>query len=188
MKTITLKQENIITTNHGFFQGWGSSLCWWANRVGYSPVLTRQAASLFYSQSGLALNIMRYNIGGGDDPSHDHIQRTDSAIPGWTKWDPEKNAYIYDKSTDENQLNVLTKCYEEAGENAFVEAFSNSAPYYMTESGCTSGSLNPADNNLREDCYDSFALYLATVCHLLETEFGIPVSSIAAMNEPNTSF
>lgn len=48
------------------FEGWGSSLCWWANRIGYSNKLSEQAASLFFSSDGLDLNIGRYNLGGGD--------------------------------------------------------------------------------------------------------------------------
>ena len=60
-----------------------SSLCWWANRLGYSDTLAQLAADVVFGPAGLHLNIMRYNIGGGDDPAHKHITRTDSAVPGW---------------------------------------------------------------------------------------------------------
>ncbi|MEI3219807.1 MAG: hypothetical protein V8S08_09590 [Lachnoclostridium sp.] len=50
----------------GEFEGWGTSLCWWANRIGYDETLTEQAAELFYGDDGLDMNIGRYNIGGGD--------------------------------------------------------------------------------------------------------------------------
>ena len=50
----------------GEFEGWGTSLCWWANRIGYSDALTSQAAELFFSDEGLDMNIGRYNVGGGD--------------------------------------------------------------------------------------------------------------------------
>ena len=43
------------------FEGWGTSLCWWANRLGYSDVLAQKSADLFYGEDGLRLNIMRYN-------------------------------------------------------------------------------------------------------------------------------
>jgi hypothetical protein len=78
---------------------------------------------------------MRYNIGGGDDPTHNHITRTDSDMPGWLK-KGEKGELYYDYNADENQLNVLKECYKAAGKNAYVEAFSNSPPYFMTVSGC----------------------------------------------------
>ena len=80
--TVTLNPENASPFNNGRFQGWGTSLCWWANRVGYDPDLTQQAVNAFFSDSGLGLDIARYNVGGGDDPSHNHVVRSDSKVPG----------------------------------------------------------------------------------------------------------
>ena len=72
--------------NGGVFEGWGTSLCWWANRIGYSDKLTDAAADAFFDpDKGLGLNIVRYNIGGGDDPSHRHITRSDSNMPGFAQ-------------------------------------------------------------------------------------------------------
>ncbi len=51
----------------GEFEGWGTSLCWWANRLGYSKKMTDQAAEVFFSENGLNMNIGRYNVGGGDN-------------------------------------------------------------------------------------------------------------------------
>ena len=68
--------------NDGIFEGWGTSLCWWANRLGYSDTLAQKAADVFFGDDGLRLNIARFNIGGGDDPTHTHITRTDSTMPG----------------------------------------------------------------------------------------------------------
>ena len=50
----------------GEFEGWGTSLCWWANRLGYSDKMTEEAARVFFSDEGLDMNIGRYNVGGGD--------------------------------------------------------------------------------------------------------------------------
>ena len=50
----------------GEFEGWGTSLCWWANRLGYSEKMTKQAGELFFGDEGLDMNIGRYNVGGGD--------------------------------------------------------------------------------------------------------------------------
>lgn len=50
----------------GEFEGWGTSLCWWANRIGYDSTLTGEAAKLFFGDDGLDMNIARYNVGGGD--------------------------------------------------------------------------------------------------------------------------
>ena len=170
------------------FEGWGTSLCWWANRIGYSQELTDLSADLFFGKNGLALNIMRYNIGGGDDPSHHHITRTDSMIPGWLYYDKDTDTYQYDYTADKNQLNVLRKCVEASGEDAYVEVFSNSPPYFMTVSGCSSGGKNPGKNNLKDDCYTEFAEYLAHVTEYINNKLGIKVNSISPMNEPNTRY
>ena len=185
---ITISLNNQSTTNNGIFQGWGTSLCWWANRVGYSDKLTKKSAELFFSENGLNLNIMRYNIGGGDDPTHKHITRTDSMIPGWLYFDKSNNSYYYDYEADKNQLNVLKQCVEASGKDAFVEVFSNSPPYFMTKSGCSSGGENPNKNNLKEDCYKEFADYLAHITEYINNKLSIKVSSISPMNEPNTKY
>ena len=188
MKKIIVSLKNKSTTNNGVFQGWGSSLCWWAHRIGYSPVLTKKSAEIFYSDNGLNLNIMRYNIGGGDDPTHKHITRTDSEVPGWLYFDNNSNTYSYKYDADSNQLNVLKECYKASGDDAYVEVFSNSPPYFMTKSGCSSGGKNPTRDNLREDSYEAFAEYLAHVTEYINNKLKIKVSSISPMNEPASSY
>lgn len=188
MKKITVCTENASKTNNGFFEGWGTSLCWWANRVGHSRKLTEDSARLFFSEEGLELNIMRYNIGGGDDPTHNHIKRTDSEMPGWWKYDETKKTFVFNTDTDSSQLRVLKAAYKSAGTKAYVEAFSNSPPYYMTVSGCSSGSKNAVTNNLKKSCIRPFAEYIANVCQYIEEEMNIKIRSLAAMNEPFTNF
>ena len=187
-RTVPVSLANASVGNGGVFEGWGTSLCWWANRLGYSDELAQQAADRFFGDEGLRLNIMRYNIGGGDDPSHHHITRTDSAIPGWMVWDEKQQRFVYDCTADHNQLNVLLRAVRAAGDNALVEVFSNSPPYFMTVSGCSSGGVNPGANNLREDCYADFAGYLAHVTDYLQRELGVTVTSLSPMNEPNTDY
>ena len=62
---------------------------------------------------------------------------------------------------------------ERYGENLIVEGFSNSPPYFMTNSGCSSGAENAGTNNLREDAYGAFAAYLADVAKHFSDEWGI---------------
>ena len=175
--------------NNGKFEGWGTSLCWWANRVGYSDALAQKAAEiLFDAETGLGMNIARYNIGGGDDPSHHHITRTDSMMPGFWVLDEATGAHIFDGTQDENQRNVLLRAMAVCGSDFIVEAFSNSPPYYMTESGCSSGAVNPGANNLREDQVEAFAEYLAQVALYYKEHYGITFQSISPMNEPNTAY
>lgn len=184
MDTVILKKSSLAPRP---FEGWGTSLCWWCHRLGYDDELAQKSADLFYSGDGLGLNIMRYNIGGGDDPSHNHITRTDSKIPGWVRLS-EKGEKIFTPDADKNQLNVLRRCIAAAGDEAFVEAFSNSPPYFMTVSGCSSGSHNAVSDNLKAECVGEFAGYLTDVCEYMEKEMGIKIDSLAAMNEPNTDY
>ena len=185
--TITVSAPDALAGD-GTFEGWGTSLCWWANRLGYSDVLAQEAVDALYGEDGLRLNIMRYNIGGGDDPTHDHITRTDSAVPGWLLWDESAGQYVYDYEADHNQLNVLRRAAAAAGDEAVVEVFSNSPPYFMTVSGCSSGGEKARDNNLKEDSYDEFAEYLAHVTNYIQNEMGITVASVSPMNEPETDY
>ncbi len=209
---------------YGEFEGWGTSLCWWANRVGYSDELTIQAAEAFFDkEKGLGLSIGRYNIGGGDnvtdqpqkDDSSDflhaaHIKRSDSIVPGYaidvTKIDLDRNskeyyeknfkradyecgyAWNYDWGADRNQVNVLTEAAKHAGEEFICEAFSNSPPYFMTVSGCSSGNSKAAVDNLREDSYHAFACYLVDVIEHFRDAGVLEFQSISPMNEPATNY
>ena len=191
---IAVDPRKASEVNGGVFEGWGTSLCWWANRIGYSEVLSRLAAEAFCDpEKGLGLNILRYNIGGGDDPAHRHITRTDSMIPGYWQnpvYDEATGDYAweYDWTQDAGQRNVLFHCLQVYGKELIVEAFSNSPPYFMTNSGCSSGAKNAGQNNLRDDAYDAFAQYLADVAEHFDKEWGIRFQSLSPMNEPDTAY
>jgi len=190
--TTNVKQEYASNFNEGKFEGFGTSFCWWANRIGYSDVLAEKAATAFYDkEEGLGLNIIRYNIGGGDDPTHDHITRTDSNMPGFAI-NPQNNggnySWEYDWNSDANQRNALFKAIEKNKDEIIVEGFSNSPPYFMTNSGCSSGNFDPGKNNLKDDAYPAFAKYLADVAEHFKTEWGLTFQSMTPLNEPNTPF
>ena len=182
-ETITIVKEHASTFNNGKFQGFGTSFCWWPNRLGYSEILSEKSATLFYDKKeGLGLTIIRYNIGGGDDPTHNHITRTDSDVPGYAinpKFDNTTHEYSwdYDWTKDYNQRNVLLKALEKNREEIIVEAFSNSPPYFMTYSGCSSGAEHPWNNNLKVDAYSAFSKYLTDVCYHFKTEWNVNFQS-----------
>ncbi len=212
---------------YGEFQGFGTSLCWWANRVGYSEKLTNATAKAFFSEDGLGWKIGRYNIGGGDNVAEDgevfdadnvdfntphkaHIRRSDSVVPGYavdvTPIDLEEHdfeyyeenfdrafddcgyAWNYDWDADPNQMNVLKAAMAEAGEGFIAEAFSNSPPYFMTVSGCSSGAFNAAEDNIREDSTEAFAAYITDVIEHWANEGVVSFQSVTPMNEPTTSY
>lgn len=190
--TVTLDPSEESPFNNGEFEGWGTSLCWWANRLGYSESLTQQAADTFFSDEGLSLDIARYNLGGGDDPDHDHITRSDSKVPGvWETFELSEDgkdveSITYDLSNDQNQLNIA-KAALKANPDLYFEGFSNSAPYFMTNSGCSSGAETASEDNLNPDMYDDFAEFIADATALFADE-GIVFQSYSPMNEPDTSY
>jgi len=197
---IRLDPANGSPLNKGIFEGWGTSLCWWANRIGGSNRLTDAAVDAFFDQTkGLKLNIVRYNIGGGDNPSHNHIVRSDSNMPGFAqpvygddgkiKVDDKGLAvFRYDWSQDKNQMNVLTKILKR-NPDTIVEAFSNAPPYFMTWSGCSSGGTGEhKSNNLKPEYVDSFADFLADVVKHFRNDLGIKLNSIEPFNESSSHF
>lgn len=182
---VIVNAANLIASNEGIFDGWGTSLCWFGNRIGGSEQTSNEAAELLINEeTGLGLDIIRYNIGGGDDPTHNHITRTDSKMPGyWGSYDAATDTFTYDYTKDANQRNVLLKMLEQ-NSNLTLEAFSNSAPYFMTVSGCTSGTADETmPDNLKADKYDDFADYMAKVVKYYKENYGVNFTSIEPMNE-----
>ncbi|HEV2318337.1 MAG TPA: hypothetical protein VGV18_01200, partial [Verrucomicrobiae bacterium] len=81
------------------FQGWGVSLCWWANVVGgYSNRV--QYADLIFK--GLKLNIVRYSIGGGENPAGPGTIQFRAMVPGF---EPKRG--VWDWNADRNQRWML---------------------------------------------------------------------------------
>ncbi|MBQ8680487.1 MAG: hypothetical protein IJ688_10045 [Treponema sp.] len=183
---VIIDLKNISPINNGVFEGWGTSLCWWGNRLGDNSELSDKAVELFFSkEKGLGLNIIRYNIGGGDDPNHTHIKRSDSAMQGFWKNVDSNNNFDYDWSKDLAQRNILKKI-NSCTDDIIIEFFSNSPPYFMTKSGCSSGSITGFYNNITINKLSEFASYLAEVTMQLQSLDGVVVTSLEPMNEPNS--
>ncbi len=185
------------------FEGFGTSIGWWGNRVGYSDELAQQAAELFFSEDGLGLDIVRYNVGGGDDPAHNHVTRSDSKLPcfavptynedGTLKRDENGDVeYTYNWDNDKNQMNVLRRIKEQ-NPNVHIEGYTNSPPWFMAKTGCSGGgTVHMASNgtdvdyieeNLDPSNYDNFATFLGDVTEHM-SEIGLPFDSYSPMNEP----
>ena len=160
-------------------EGWGTSLCWWANRVGALPeeLEERIVWLLMDTEQGMGMNIFRYNIGGGDDPTHQHMSPGND-IPGFSP-----SPGVFDWSADANQRRVLSRILARDPQ-VILEAFSNSPPHWMTQSGCASGNVGGADN-LADDRYGDFADYLTEVVRHFE-DGGIRFRTLAPLNEPDT--
>jgi O-glycosyl hydrolase len=171
------------TTKYQRFEGWGTSLCWWAVDAGKWSEKNRNAliGAIVDPDTGLGYNCFRYNIGGGDQPGHTHLSQT-RAVPGFK---PTENG-SYDWTADLYQRNMLLGVASR-GKNHIFEAFSNSPPWWMTISGCVSGNTNGADN-LKPVYFTAFAEYLATVVKHYKDSWGITFRTVEPFNEPSSGY
>lgn len=163
------------------FEGWGTSLCWFANAVGRWPDPPRRAiADALFSPAGLGLTFVRYNIGGGENPEHQHMpwfRQMEGFAPRPGEWD---------WTADPGQRWLLAAALERGVTR--VEAFANSPPHRMTLSGCASGGADPRQDNLDPRHEPTFVEYLATVVQHFRTEWGIRIDTIDPFNEPYTDY
>ncbi|XBH22360.1 glycoside hydrolase [Jonesiaceae bacterium BS-20] len=204
-----------ITPNPGYqgaaFEGWGTSLVWFANATGGYPENIRQ--DLFdkvFGEDGLRLNIARYNIGGGNASDVPGYLRPGGAVEGW--WNPDlgesdAQGTITSKFDDRDRYrdawdgsdlshynldaDATQRWWLDALKDTVTkwEAFSNSPPYFLTESGFTSGGLWDGNKEQLPDAdIDAFVEYLATVTEQLEKSHGIKFDTIDPFNEPNTNY
>ncbi len=173
-------------------EGWGVSLCWWANMCGqWSDERIDEMLDWLVSPDGLNYNVFRYNIGGGDDPENRNCELHHmgkgkglrAEMPGF-KLSADAP---YDWTQDEPQRKIMLKIREKRPD-AIFEAFSNTPPYYMTVSGCCGGHADANQDNLRKECYEDFARYLVDVCKFYKDKYGIVFTTLEPFNEPNTNY
>ncbi|MET9609609.1 RICIN domain-containing protein [Streptomyces sp. NPDC006512] len=177
------------------FEGWGTSLAWFGHVTGGWPEAQRnRLADALYGAGGLGFTIARYNIGGGDSPETEPYMRVGAAVPGhWNRpgpetpnwWNPEDPSH-WNPDADPNQRWWL-RAAKARGADTF-EAFSNSPPYFMTNSGLVSGAANPDDDNLRSDQYERFAAYLSGALRRVQDSTGVTFGSVSPVNEPSTDY
>ena len=175
------------------FEGWGTALAWFAHVTGkFAEPQRTQLADLLYGRDGLALNIARYNIGGGNAPGTPSYLRPGGDIPGfWRKpdgWNPDADD-AWDWSADAGQRWWLDAIKARVTpRDLILEAFSNSPPYFMTRSGLVSGNVNGLEDNLLPGFETQFARYLARVTAELERRHDIRFRTLSPVNEPNTPY
>ena len=129
----------------------------------------------------LGFNIARYNIGGGDNPTHVSM-RADAQMEGFSAR-PRRGLRLGQGCPQRRMLQEAKK----RGANIF-EAFSNSPPYWMTVSGSSSGGTVPHQDNLRPDMRRRFVTYLATVVRHFRDVEGVSFESLEPFNEPDLSW
>lgn len=153
--------------------GFGASSAWTYQNLGMieDEAVKEEAIEKLYGDSGLALNIFRYNIGGGgkelnvySDPQRgaesffiaDRFRGDYSVFA-----DPDNYDFTRDKGVRELFEKALSK-----GNIDEVVFFVNSPHYLMTRNGLTHGSKTK-ENNLKEDCYEPFCDYMFVITNWL---------------------
>lgn len=201
-------------THYQTLEGWGTSLCWWGNVIGSAGdrdtdgngISDREdIAKLAFSPDYLNLNIVRYNVGGGDKPESS-IKRVEGLVPGWSVdmyGEPDGSGEFlgddfYNKPIEEmndaGQIWMMQQAneYRKAEDDIINEVFSNSPPYYMTKSGSSTGGNDWDKENLDWNNYDQFTSYLARATKWLdqnlETKYGTGVDYVEPLNEPDTNY
>eukprot|EP00878_Enallax_costatus_P024944 GHUV01026652.1.p1 GENE.GHUV01026652.1~~GHUV01026652.1.p1 ORF type:complete len:233 (+),score=38.99 GHUV01026652.1:349-1047(+) len=138
------------------WEGWGTSLAWFAVALRNHEQLRRHISTLLFSRdpsAGLGMNIVRYNIGGAcQDQAHEY--RTGAAVPCLRRPDGS-----YDWNADSSQVAMLLAAAQEGADT--FEAFINSPPWFWTESGNSRGHDLPLVNNLKKQHIDEFAAFCA---------------------------
>jgi O-glycosyl hydrolase len=159
------------------FEGWGTSLCWWAKVAGGYPPADRERImdQVFDPAAGLGFNVVRYNIGGGENPA-DHFLSFRAAVPGY-----EPGPGKWDWTADANQRWVLQAAIRRGADQ--IEAFSNSPPWWMTRSQSVTGN-DGGTENLPPDQAPAFAQYLAAVVRHFHDAWHVDFRDVDPLNEP----
>ncbi|MFF7738281.1 glycoside hydrolase [Streptomyces sp. NPDC007984] len=206
LSTGTARADSTITvdpsTTYGTWEGWGTSLAWWANVFGASATYADVFADLFFtdkwvtyqgaSRPGLNLDIARYNLGAcGWNAVNGSTMAVSPNIP-WFKqiegyWqdprdeNPASTAWNWD--ADRAQRTMLLKAVQRG---AHSELFANSPMWWMCKNRNPSGAAASGTDNLAPEHYRRHALHLATVAQHARDAWGVDFVSVEPFNEPSS--
>lgn len=167
-------------------QHFGASDAWSMQWMGTWPEAEQQKVAdwLFSSELdatgkpiGIGLSIWRFNLGAGSAEQGDSSQikpltRTECVLR------PDGS---YDWTRQQAQRQFL-KMAKDRGV-PYILAFCNSAPVQFTQNGLATNTGRGGTINLRPDCYDDFALYLANAVRGIEEHDGVHIDYVSPLNE-----
>ena len=82
-------------TEYQTFRSFGTSTCWWAQNIETEEQADAIAKALFSDEEGLGLDVVRYNVGGGEADNPDsRIWDTSRRAESFYVYDEEKGEYI----------------------------------------------------------------------------------------------
>ena len=203
--TVSLEADENMTTNVDASQvfqtidGFASSDAWdmdfigkyWSNsnKEGIAKLLFSRKIDSKGRPEGIGLSMWRVNVGGGSSEQGDA-----SGIPD--KYERRVECFLnqdgsYNWSKQAGQQYFMQKA-KEYGCESFV-LFTNTPPVWYTKNGLafpTKGASSNQDedkNNLKDEHYEDFAEFLATVTkHFVDQGYNIPL--ISPINEPQVDW
>ncbi|KAF6813385.1 endo-beta-galactanase [Colletotrichum musicola] len=187
-------------SNRGTWEGWGTSLAWWARRFGDRDDLadifftTKATAWQGASLPGLGFNIVRHNAGAcswnavdGESMVVSPKMMLSRQIEGhWVDWkssDPASSSWKWD--VDANQRGMMQKA-KSRGANRF-ELFSNSPMWWMCKNHNPSGAADGGENIQSWNLGDH-AVYMATIAKYAKDNWGVTFETVEPFNEPTANW
>ncbi|MBM6992079.1 MAG: xylanase [Prevotella sp.] len=175
-------------TTYQTIMDFGASDCWTADFVGkyFNDSQRSQAARWLFSQGvdvngnpeGIGLSCWRINLGAGsaEQGSNSNIADETRRAECYLLAD---GTYNWNKSAGQQYFMQQAKAY---GVDHFL-LFSNSAPVHFTNNGLANNKDNASGANLKADCYDDFANFIATTAKHF-ADLGYPITYVDPVNEP----
>ncbi len=182
---------------YGPWEGWGTSLCWWAHVYGERDdvadlLFTLEEVDIAGAKlPGLGMTIVRYNLGACADQESGGQRRVKSRtirpyreMPGYwiDESNPDPNSAAWDWTADARQRAMLLKARDRGATH--FELFSNSPMWWMCANLNPSGAKDPHHDNLDPAHERDFARYLAEVARRAQDHWGIRFTTVEPFNEP----
>ncbi len=180
--------EIVVNKNKEYqiYKGIGASGAWWAQCVGGwshtlpdgTTVRDKIAELLYNKNTGIGMNIYRYNIGAGSA----HSGKGEYSQPLRATECFEAAPGEYDWSRDANAVYMMKKSVENGAEE--VVFFVNSPIERLTKNGLAHNNKNQLfHENISPKNYREFAKYCFDVTEHFINE-GVPVKYLSPVNEP----
>ena len=128
---------------------------------------------------GIGLSVWRFNLGAGSQEQGREAQinsstRTECLLTA-------DGSYDWGKQAGQRKFLRMAK---ERGVPHFL-AFLNSPPVYFTQNGLATNTGRGGTINLKDDCYDDFARFMAASVKGIEEHDGVHIDYICPVNEPD---
>ncbi|KAL0933983.1 glycoside hydrolase family 30 protein (endo-beta-1,6-galactanase) [Colletotrichum truncatum] len=183
-------------SDRGTWEGWGTSLAWWARKFGNRDDLadifftTKSTTFTGVNLPGLGFNIARHNAGASSwnsingesmvvSPKMILSRQIEGHWIDWNSADPTSSSWKWD--VDVNQRAMMQKA-KARGANRF-ELFSNSPMWWMCKNHNPSGSADGTEN-IQSWNLGQHAVYMATIAKYAKDNWGITFETVEPFNEP----